>query len=139
MGFKHLNRFFLRNFLLWFFFIFCAFLLVTFFFSRFKRKFHDFDRITYSQFVERIHNGIVTEIVIHKKFIDGITKTGELFSTYAPSKITLYHIEKEWIDRFGISVQAVPPKTESLILKIFVSCFPVILFVVLWILLIKYM
>ncbi len=134
-----LNGFFLRSFLLWFFVIFCVFLLSTFFFSYFKKKFHDLDRLTYSQFIEKIHNGEIVEVTIRKKFIDGITRSNVLFSTYAPSKLSLYYIEKEWIDKFGISVQAVPPKTESFIMKIFISCFPVVLFILLWVMLIKYM
>lgn len=133
-----MNNFF-KNAILRFWFVLILIVVVTFGFLKYKKTYPDFTRITYSQFIEKIHNGDVSEIVVDRKYIDGITFSGDLFSTYAPGKLDVQILEKEWIDHYGIGVQAIPPKTESFLVRIFLSWFPTVIFIVVWIYLIRQM
>jgi cell division protease FtsH len=130
---------FLKNIILWFLFVFFLYVFVTFGVMKYKKNNPEFTRITYSQFIEKVHNGDVSEVVIDKKYIDGITFSGDLFSTYAPNKLDIRAIEEEWIEHYGIGVQAIPPRTDSMLMRVFMNWFPTILFILVWVYLIRQM
>jgi cell division protease FtsH len=89
-------------------------------------------QISFSQFIEKIHNNSIREVVINDREITGILYSGEPFSTYTPAKPDLYSVE-EWINKFGLSVDAKPPEQQSIFLHILISWFPILLFIGVWI------
>ena len=89
-------------------------------------------QISFSQFIEKIHNNSIREVVINDREITGILYSGEPFSTYTPAKPDLYSVE-EWINKFGLSVDAKPPEQQSMFLHILISWFPILLFIGVWI------
>ena len=90
-------------------------------------------KITYSQFIEKLQNGDVKQIIIDKQIIDGTTKNDESFSTYAPTILDQYTIDEEWIGKFNIIINSKQPEQQSILLHIFISWFPIIIFIGMWI------
>ncbi len=101
-------------------------------FSNFGPKYAQPTKLAYSQLVEKIHSKEVKQITIDAQTIDGITNSGESFSTDIPAKPEL-SLLNEWITKYDITVRARPPEQQSMLLHIFISWFPVILFIGVWI------
>ncbi len=118
----------LKNLMLWL--IIAMVLMVVF--SNFGPKYVQPTKLAYSQFIEKVHNKEVKQITIDTQTIDGITSSGELFSTDIPAKPDLVMLD-EWISKYDVVVRAKPPEQQSMLLHIFISWFPVILFIGVWI------
>jgi len=108
-----------------------AFVLISIF-NNLNTKNDQPTQISFSQFIEKIHNNSIREVVINDREITGILYSGEPFSTYTPAKPDLYSVE-EWINKFGLSVDAKPPEQQSIFLHILISWFPILLFIGVWI------
>jgi cell division protease FtsH len=101
-------------------------------FNNLSPKYDQTTQISFSQFIEKIHNNSIREVVINDREITGILYSGEPFSTYTPAKPDLYSVE-EWINKFGLSVDAKPPEQQSIFVHILISWFPILLFIGVWI------
>ncbi len=117
-----------KNLLLW---IGIAVLLMGLF-SNFAPKYSQPTKLAYSQLVEKIHNREVKNIIVDAQTIEGSTSSGEQFSTDIPAKPEL-SLLNEWINKYDLTVRARPPEQQSMLLHIFISWFPVILFIGVWI------
>jgi cell division protease FtsH len=118
----------LKNLMLWL--IIALVLMVVF--SNFGPRYVQPTKLAYSQFVEKIHNKEIKQITVDAQIIDGVTNTGESFSTDIPAKPDLALLD-EWIIKYDVIVRAKPPEQQSMLLHIFISWFPVILFIGVWI------
>ncbi|HIH2763885.1 MAG TPA: ATP-dependent zinc metalloprotease FtsH, partial [Candidatus Azoamicus sp.] len=68
-----------------------------------------------------------------KQLIEGISKNDEYFSTYAPTLLDQYTIDEEWINKYNINIKSKQPEQQSVLLHIFISWFPIIIFIAIWI------
>lgn len=118
----------LKNLMLWL--VIALVLMVVF--SNFGPRYVQPTKLAYSQFVEKIHNKEIKQITVDAQIIDGVTNTGESFSTDIPAKPDLALLD-EWIIKYDVMVRAKPPEQQSMLLHIFISWFPVILFIGVWI------
>ncbi|MGD8615339.1 MAG: ATP-dependent zinc metalloprotease FtsH [Gammaproteobacteria bacterium] len=85
--------------------------------------------ISYSEFIADVRAGRVQSVVIDGRTVKGQLSSGETFSTYAPN-------DPEMINDLlgnGVEVKAQPPEQESLLMQIFISWFPMLLLIGVWI------
>ncbi|HIH2763880.1 MAG TPA: ATP-dependent zinc metalloprotease FtsH [Candidatus Azoamicus sp.] len=119
----------LKNIILW---VVIGIVLI-FIFSNFGQNYTNQKKITYSQFIEKIQNNEIKQIMIDKQLIEGISKNDEYFSTYAPTLLDQYTIDEEWINKYNINIKSKQPEQQSVLLHIFISWFPIIIFIAIWI------
>ncbi len=85
--------------------------------------------IPYSEFIADVKSGRVERVTIDGRTVYGDTISGESFSTYTPN-------DPEMINDLlasGVRVQAKAPEQDSLLMQIFISWFPMLLLIGVWI------
>ena len=85
--------------------------------------------MSYSQFIAQVREGNVARVKIEDRTIRGVTRTGERFTTYSPGDPGLIGDLLE----AGVEIEAAPPKQQSLLTQIFISWFPMLLLIGVWI------
>jgi cell division protease FtsH len=83
----------------------------------------------YSQFIEEVKQGRIAKVTIEGRVLKGIKSSGERFTTYAPSDPWLVSD----LLKHGVIVEAKPEDEPSLLMNIFVSWFPMLLLIAVWI------
>lgn len=116
-----------KNLLLW---LIIALILMSVF-SNFNPGGASVAKLPYSQFVERVRLGDVKNVEVDNRQIQGVTQSGEAFSTYLPFPNDP-DLLNQMLDK-KIIVTGKPPEQQSLLMNIFISWFPVILFIGVWI------
>jgi cell division protease FtsH len=86
-------------------------------------------QLEYSRFIQDVKEGKVTRVVMEGRTIYGMTTGGERFSTYAPDDPGLM---ADLLNN-GVAVDARPPEKQSLLTQIFISWFPMLLLIGVWI------
>ncbi len=79
-----------------------------------------------------MHSRDVKKITIDDRNISWETNGGDSYATYAPTEFDLSSVDR-WVDEYGVVVDAKPPEQQSLLMSIFISWFPIILFIGVWI------
>jgi len=88
------------------------------------------ESIPYSEFIANVESGNVSNVVIKGPNIVGHLKGGNTFATYAPNDPNLV----ERLTKNGVGVTAAPPDSNSpSFLSIFISWFPMLLLIAVWI------
>jgi cell division protease FtsH len=85
--------------------------------------------LSYSEFIADVKAGRVQNVIIDGRTVKGQMSSGETFSTYTPD-------DPEMINDLlsnGVQVKAQPPEQESLLMQIFISWFPMLLLIGVWI------
>lgn len=118
----------LKNLMLWL----VIALVLMMIFSNFGPKYMQPTKLDYSQFIEKIHNKEIKQITVDTQAMDGVTASGEIFSTDIPAKPDLALLD-QWMSKYDVTIRAKPPEQQSMLLHIFISWFPVILFIGVWI------
>jgi cell division protease FtsH len=85
--------------------------------------------IEYSQFIEEVKQGRIAKVTIEGRVLKGVKTTGERFTTYSPSDPWLVSD----LLKNGVIVEAKPEEEPSLLMNIFVSWFPMLLLIGVWI------
>ena len=83
----------------------------------------------YSQFIEEVKQGHVAKVTIEGRVLKGVKTTGEKFSTYSPSDPWMVSD----LLKAGVIIEAKPEEEPSLLMNIFVSWFPMLLLIGVWI------
>jgi cell division protease FtsH len=83
----------------------------------------------YSQFIEEVKQGRVAKVTIEGRVLKGVKATGERFTTYSPSDPWLVSD----LLKNGVIIEAKPEEEPSLLMNIFVSWFPMLLLIGVWI------
>src|SRR5512132_1759056 len=83
----------------------------------------------YSQFIEEVKQGHIAKVTIEGRVLKGVKTTGERFTTYSPSDIWMVTD----LLKNGVIVEAKPVEEPSLLMNIFVSWFPMLLLIGVWI------
>ena len=85
---------------------------------------------SYSEFLDNVQNGNVKKVVIEDRNITGRTENELPFSTYIP---VMPEAALNQLVQSGVDVKGRAPEQPSLLMNIFVSWFPIILFIGVWI------
>ncbi len=114
-----------KNILLW---VVIAFILMSVF-SNFGPQRGASQPLEYSQFLQDVKQGRVKRVVIEGQSIYGWMQEGDQFSTYAPNDPGLISD----LLNSGVNVEAKPPEKQGLLTQIFISWFPMLLLIGVWI------
>ncbi|AEG31404.1 ATP-dependent zinc metalloprotease FtsH [Thiomicrospira cyclica] len=86
-------------------------------------------RLDYSQFIDQVREGQISRVNIEGATIRGVYNNGEAFTTYNPGDPGLMGD----LLQNRVTVSSQPPEKQSLLLQIFISWFPMLLLIALWI------
>ncbi len=98
-------------------------------FNQFNTRQVQANSLEYSQFIEEVKAGRVAKVTIEGRVIKGLRSDGKRFVTYAPSDPWLVSD----LLKSGVSIEAKPEEEPSLLMNIFVSWFPMLLLIAVWI------
>lgn len=87
------------------------------------------NQIVYSQFIQEVKDGRIAKVQIDGRVLHGTTQDGKKFNTFAPADPWLVSD----LLKNNVMVEAKPEEEQSLLMSIFVSWFPMILLVGIWI------
>ncbi len=116
----------IRNILLW---AVIAMVLMSVFNSFSPQGGMSGNEMEYSRFIEDVRNGRVQRVEIAGRTIRGFSGTGEAFTTYDPGDRGLIG---DLIEN-GVDIQAQPPEQQGVLMQIFISWFPMLLLIGVWI------
>jgi len=114
-----------KNLVLW---LIIAVILMSVF-SNFGPRHSQIAKIPYSQFLEDVRKGDVKSVTIDNRNIRGTTKTEDQFVTYMPMQDE--YLLGELVNH-QVKVIGKAPEQQSLLMSIFISWFPIILFIGVW-------
>ena len=116
----------LKNVLLW---VVIAVILMTVFNNLGSQRTAT-DTIPYSAFLRSVENGQVDSVTFDGVEITGVSD-GRPFTTFSPENDNSALIGE--LDRAGVEFERAPPENPSLLLSIFISWFPFIFLIGLWV------
>lgn len=116
----------LKNLVLW---LVIALVLMSVF-SNFGPPPKQVTKLAYSQFLDKVRTGDVKQVTIEDRNISGTTQNDKQFITFIPTLSE--SVVNSLVDN-GVVVRGKPPEQPSLLMNIFVSWFPIILFIGVWI------
>ncbi|MDF1583705.1 MAG: ATP-dependent zinc metalloprotease FtsH [Methyloprofundus sp.] len=85
--------------------------------------------ILYSDFIDDIRNGAVSEVTIEGDKIKGKLINGEPFVTYNPDDT---HLIDDLI-QYGVKIKVATPEKQSMLTQIFISWAPMLLLIAVWV------
>ena len=83
----------------------------------------------YSQFIDEVKQGRIAKVTIEGRTIKGTKSDGRRFTTYTPSDPWMVSD----LLKAGVVIDAKPEEEPSLLMNIFVSWFPMLLLIAVWI------
>jgi cell division protease FtsH len=86
-------------------------------------------QLDYSAFLEEVRLGNITKVTIEGRTLKAVSADGKRITSFAPSDIWLVSD----LLKNGVTVEAKPEEEQSLLMSIFVSWFPMILLIGVWI------
>jgi cell division protease FtsH len=121
---QHLNNL-VKNVAIW---LVIALVLMTVF-QQFNTRQVQSNTLEYSQFIEEVKAGRVAKVTIEGRVIKGLRGDGKRFVTYSPSDPWLVSD----LLKSGVIIEAKPEEEPSLLMNIFVSWFPMLLLIAVWV------
>lgn len=86
-------------------------------------------QLAYSEFIDHVRGGSVSQVSIEGSTIHGVYTNGQAFTTYNPGDAGLMG---DLLNN-KVKVVAKPPEKQSLLMQIFISWFPMLLLIGIWI------
>ncbi|MBY0575353.1 MAG: ATP-dependent zinc metalloprotease FtsH, partial [Gallionellaceae bacterium] len=86
-------------------------------------------QLDYSQFLEEVKQGHIAKVLIEGRTLKATTTDGKRINSYAPSDLWMVSD----LLKNGVKVEAKPEEEQSFLMNIFVSWFPMILLIGVWI------
>jgi cell division protease FtsH len=114
-----------KSVILW---VVIAFVLMSVF-NNFSPRQVSAPQLEYSRFLEDVRQGLVSKVVIEDRTIRGVKENGEKFTTYSPGDPGLIG---DLLDH-NVAIEARPPEETSLLMQMFISWFPMLLLIGVWI------
>ncbi len=114
-----------KNIAIW---LIIALVLMTVF-NQFSAKQVASNQMEYSQFIDEVKQGHVAKVTIEGHILKGVKSDGKRFTTYAPSDPWMVSD----LLKNGVSVEAKPDEEPSFLMNIFVSWFPMLLLIGVWV------
>jgi len=87
------------------------------------------NQIVYSQFIQEVKDGRIAKVQIDGRVLHGTTRDGKKFNSFAPTDPWLVSD----LLKNNVIVEAKPEEEQSLLMSIFVSWFPMILLIGVWV------
>jgi len=87
------------------------------------------NQIVYSQFIQEVKDGRIAKVQIDGRVLRGTTQDGKKFNTYAPTDPWLVSD----LLKNNVTVEAKAEEEQSFLMSIFVSWFPMILLIGVWV------
>jgi cell division protease FtsH len=116
----------MKNIVLW---VVIAIVLMSVF-NNFGPQSSSSNNMDYSTFISNVKNGAVSNVEIQGRTIEGKLTDGSNFTTYSPDYDP--GLIGDLLDN-GVSIQAEPVEKTSLLMQIFISWFPMLLLIAVWI------
>jgi cell division protease FtsH len=85
--------------------------------------------IAYSDFIDEVRQGQIKEVTITGRAIDGVTESGQHFSTYSPGDDGMVG---DLLNN-NVEIKATPPEKPSVLMQILINWFPLFILIGLWI------
>jgi len=114
-----------KNLILW---VVIAIVLVSVF-NNFGPRPNATKPMEYSAFISAVKEGAVAKVEIMGRTIHGITASGERFTTYSPDDPGLIAD----LLNSGVAIDAKPPEQQGLLMQVFISWFPMLLLIAVWV------
>ncbi len=86
-------------------------------------------QVAYSDFISDVHQGKVEKVMIDGRTIQGVTNDGDKFTTFSPGDPGLVG---DLLDNHVV-IKARPAEQQSLLMQMFISWFPMLLLIAVWI------
>lgn len=86
-------------------------------------------QLDYSQFLEEVKQGQIAKVTIEGRTLKATTTDGKRVSTYAPSDLWMVSD----LLKNGVKIEAKPEEEQSFLMNIFVSWFPMLLLIGVWV------
>ncbi len=86
-------------------------------------------QVDYSQFLDEVKQGQVAKVTIENHVLKGVKTDGKVFTSYAPSDPWMVSD----LLKNGVVVQAKPEEEPSFLMSLFVSWFPMLLLIGVWV------
>ncbi|HMX23323.1 MAG TPA: ATP-dependent metallopeptidase FtsH/Yme1/Tma family protein, partial [Accumulibacter sp.] len=83
----------------------------------------------YSQFIEEVGKGTIAKVVIEGRVLKATTTDGRKLTSYAPPDLWMVSD----LLKHGVKIEAKPEEEQSFLMNIFVSWFPMLLLIGVWI------
>lgn len=116
-----------KNLILW---LIIALVLMSVF-SNFGPKNVPTEKIAYSQFLDQVRQDEIKSVTIDNKWqIRGVTRTDKPFTTIAPGTGDPFLIGE--LDQHHVQIWGKPLEQQSVLMSIFISWFPILLFIGVW-------
>ena len=115
-----------KNLFLW---LIIAVILITVF-NNFGTHPSSETQYSYTQFVDQVNKGSIKSAVIDGQTISGVTADDQHFTTYLP--MPDQYLLSDMVKK-GVNVVGKPPEEQGLFTRIFISWFPMILLIAVWI------
>lgn len=90
-------------------------------------------RLDYSDFIDQVHQGQISKVNIEGPTIRGVYINGDSFTTYNPGDAGLMG---DLLDNH-VKITAQPPEQQGVLMQIFISWFPMLLLIGVWIFFMK--
>jgi cell division protease FtsH len=116
-----------KNLILW---VVIALVLMSVF-NNFGPRQSRSQQVEYSRFISDVKAGRVQKVVIEGRSIQGVMQSGERFATYTPESDNRALVG-DLLDN-GVVIEGRPPEQQSLLMQIFISWFPMLLLIGVWI------
>jgi cell division protease FtsH len=116
----------IKNLIMW---AIVAFVLLSVF-QNFSPNTQTSSEVPYSQFLQLAESGTIQNVVFEGNIIEW-TRNGEQFVTYNPETDNTALIGI--LDRTGVLIEARPPDQQSFMMQLFISSFPILLLIGVWV------
>src|SRR5712672_3661391 len=115
----------LKNLVIW---LVIGLVLMTVF-NQFNNRQATQPPMEYSQFLEEVKSGRIAKVTIEGRQLKATTADGKRVTSYSPGDIWLVSD----LLKYGVKIEAKPEEEPSLLMNIFVSWFPMLLLIGVWI------
>jgi len=100
-------------------------------FSNFTPTTKNASEIEYSQFLRQVGQGQISTVTLEGRVVKGITQDGRHFTTYSPETDNRSMVGD--LLRNNVEIVGKPPQQQSLLLQLFISSFPILLILGIWV------
>ncbi|MCE1171840.1 MAG: ATP-dependent metallopeptidase FtsH/Yme1/Tma family protein, partial [Azovibrio sp.] len=98
-------------------------------FNQFNARQVSSNAIDYSQFIEEVRDGRISKVVMEGRTLKATTNDGKRITSYAPPDLWLVSD----LLKYGVKIEAKPDEEPSMLMSIFVSWFPMLLLIGVWV------
>ncbi|MFK5895098.1 MAG: ATP-dependent zinc metalloprotease FtsH [Pseudomonadota bacterium] len=100
-------------------------------FSNFTPTTKNTSEIEYSQFLRQVGQGQISSVTLEGRVVKGVTQDGRHFTTYSPETDNRSMVGD--LLRNNVEIVGKPPQQQSLLLQLFISSFPILLILGIWV------